>query len=53
MHASHGEVRKKIAGGAWSDETQQDVHKAIEGFAEDFGYDLDEEGEALEEAAAA
>jgi len=53
MHSEHGELRKKIAGGDWSDETQQAVHAAVESFAKDFGYDLDEEGEPLEEAAAA
>src|SRR5438874_1237887 len=53
MHAAHADVRKKIAGGDWSDETQQAVHKAVEAFAADFGYDLDEEGEPLEEATAA
>src|SRR3989449_3936972 len=52
-HAAHADVRKKIAGGDWSDETQEAVHKAVEAFAADFGYDLDEEGEPLEEAAAA
>ena len=36
-----------------ADETQQQVNDAVAGFAADFGYDLDEEGEPLEEAAAA
>ncbi|HWX75397.1 MAG TPA: F0F1 ATP synthase subunit alpha, partial [Solirubrobacteraceae bacterium] len=53
MHASHGEVRTKIAGGDWSDEVQKEVDQAVAAFAADFGYDLDEEGEPLEEAAAA
>jgi F-type H+/Na+-transporting ATPase subunit alpha len=53
MHASHGELRAKIAGGDWSDETQTQVHDAVSSFAEDFGYDLDEEGEPMEEATAA
>src|SRR5205823_1123620 len=53
MHSEHGELRKKIAGGDWSDETQEAVHAAVESFVQDFGYDLDEEGEPLEEAAAA
>jgi F-type H+-transporting ATPase subunit alpha len=48
-HAQHGEVREKIAGGDWSEETQQGVHKAVEAFAVDFGFDLDEEGQPLEE----
>ena len=53
MHAAHADVRKTIAGGDWSDEIQQAVHEAVEAFVADFGYDLDEEGEPLEEAAAA
>jgi F-type H+-transporting ATPase subunit alpha len=53
MHSEHADLRKKIAGADWSDETQQAVHAAVESFAQDFGYDLDEEGEPLEEAAAA
>ena len=49
MHAQHGEVRSKVAGGDWSDETQAAVRSAVESFASDFGYDLDEEGLPLEE----
>ncbi len=50
MHAQHGEVRAKIASGDWSDETQKAVHEAVQAFAEDFGYELDEEGQPLEDA---
>jgi len=53
MRSQHDEIRAKIAGGDWSDETQQAVHAAVEAFGQDFGYDLDVEGEPLEEAAAA
>jgi len=53
MHASHGQVRTKIASGDWSDEVQKEVDDAVAAFAADFGYDLDEEGEPLEEATAA
>jgi len=53
MHSEHAELRKKIAGADWSDDTQEAVHAAVEAFASDFGYDLDEEGEPLEEATAA
>jgi len=49
-HAQLGEVRTKIREGDWSDETQKAVHDAVEAFAGDFGYDLDEEGQPLEEA---
>ena len=38
---------KKIAGGDWSDETQKALDDAVAQFAEDFGYDLDEEGQPL------
>jgi F-type H+-transporting ATPase subunit alpha len=53
MHSQHDDLRKKIAAGDWSDETQEALRQAVTTFAEDFGYDLDEEGEPLEEAAAA
>ena len=49
MHSQHGELLEKIAGGDWSEETQKAVHDAVEAFAEDFGYDLDEEGQPLED----
>jgi F-type H+-transporting ATPase subunit alpha len=49
MRGSEGELLKKIAGGDWSDETQQAVEQAVSTFAEDFGFDLDEEGHPLEE----
>jgi F-type H+-transporting ATPase subunit alpha len=52
-HAEHGDLREKIAGGDWSDETQSALKKAVESFAADFGYDLDEEGQALQETVAA
>jgi F-type H+-transporting ATPase subunit alpha len=50
-HAQHSDLRTKIAGGDWSDETQKGVHDAVESFAADFGYDLDEEGQPLEDDA--
>src|SRR5437764_1594691 len=42
------ELLKKIAGGDWSDGTQEEVDKVVKEFAEEFGYDLDEEGHPLE-----
>ncbi|HTQ67710.1 MAG TPA: F0F1 ATP synthase subunit alpha [Solirubrobacteraceae bacterium] len=51
-HAVLADARKKIAAGDWSEETQKEVHDAVESFASDFGYDLDEEGQPLEEATA-
>jgi F-type H+/Na+-transporting ATPase subunit alpha len=52
-HARHQELRATIAGGDWSQETQDAVKQAVGEFAEDFGYDLDEEGQPLEEDAVA
>jgi F-type H+-transporting ATPase subunit alpha len=49
MHAQHRELVERIAAGEWSDEVQQEVHGAISTFAQDFGYDLDEEGDPLDE----
>ncbi len=51
MHSEHADIGAKIAGGDWSQETQKAVHDAVETFARDFGYDLDEEGQPLDEDA--
>jgi F-type H+/Na+-transporting ATPase subunit alpha len=51
IESAHGEepdLLKKIAGGDWSDDTQDKLKQAIGRFAEDFGYDLDEEGHPIE-----
>jgi len=47
MHAQHRDLRDKIQQGEWSDELQKELHRAVSTFAEDFGYDLDEEGHPL------
>ncbi len=47
LHAEAADTLSKIAGGDWSDETQDALKKAIAGFADDFGYDLDEDGQPL------
>ncbi len=44
MHSQHASVREKISGGDWSEGTQTVLRGAVEAFAQDFGYDLDEEG---------
>jgi F-type H+-transporting ATPase subunit alpha len=49
MHSQGQEVREKIAGGDWSEETQGSIRDAVDAFAQDFGYDLDEEGQPLED----
>jgi len=50
MQGEHDDLREKIAGGDWKDDTQEAVKAAIAGFADDFGYDLDEEGQPLDDA---
>jgi F-type H+-transporting ATPase subunit alpha len=49
VHSEHSDVLDKIRGGDWSDETQESLRKAVGDFADDFGYDLDEEGQPLDE----
>jgi F-type H+/Na+-transporting ATPase subunit alpha len=49
VRGNEPELLKKIAEGDWSDETQNALDKAVEQHAEDFGFDLDEEGHPLEE----
>src|SRR6187200_2579069 len=45
LHADAPDTLEKIAGGDWSDETQQALRSSIEQFLDDFGYDLDEDGQ--------
>jgi F-type H+-transporting ATPase subunit alpha len=49
MKSGSDDLRKKIAGGEWGDETEESLKGAIQQFAEDFGYDLDEEGQPLDD----
>ena len=49
LHSQHPELREKINGGDWSDETQKAVADTLDAFAADFGFDLDEEGQPLED----
>ena len=49
LHAENEDVLKKIGEGDWSDETQESLKRSVAEFADDFGYDLDEEGQALDE----
>ncbi len=49
VHSEHDELRKKIADGEWEDGLESELHDAIESFADDFGYDLDEEGNELDD----
>jgi F-type H+/Na+-transporting ATPase subunit alpha len=49
LRSESRDVLEAIAGGDWSDDTQEKTRAALEQYADDFGYDLDEEGGALEE----
>jgi F-type H+-transporting ATPase subunit alpha len=49
VRGNEPELLQKIAEGDWSDDTQGQVEKAVNQFAEDFGFDLDEEGHPLDE----
>ncbi len=49
VRSNEPDLLKSIAGGDWSDDTQSQLEKAINRFAEDFGYDLDEEGHPMNE----
>jgi F-type H+-transporting ATPase subunit alpha len=52
LRSAHVDVLDKIKGGDWKDDTQEALKSAISGFGDDFGYDLDEDGQPLEGAAA-
>jgi len=47
LHTEAAETLAKVRGGDWSDETQSALKATIAEFADDFGYDLDEEGQPL------
>jgi F-type H+-transporting ATPase subunit alpha len=49
MRSENSDLLATIEGGDWEDGTVQSLDKAIKEFAEDFGYDLDEDGQPLEE----
>jgi F-type H+-transporting ATPase subunit alpha len=49
VHSEHSDLLEKIRGGDWSDETQEGLRNGVAEFADDFGYDLDEEGQPLDE----
>ncbi len=43
------DVLEQVAEGDWSDQTQEALDKIVSDFADDFGYDLDEEGEPMDD----
>jgi F-type H+-transporting ATPase subunit alpha len=48
LHAHAQDTLKAIEGGDWSEETQQQLDEVVKTFSEDYGYDLDEEGQPLD-----
>jgi F-type H+/Na+-transporting ATPase subunit alpha len=53
FHSEGADLRAKVQGGDWSDETVEQMKQLAGEFADDYGYDLDEEGQPLEEGAGA
>jgi F-type H+-transporting ATPase subunit alpha len=49
VHSEGGEVLEAVSRGEWSDETQSRLRDIVKEYTDDFGYDLDEEGQPLEE----
>jgi F-type H+-transporting ATPase subunit alpha len=50
-HAQHKDLREKIAAGEWTDEVQDQLRKVLGDYAEGFGYELDEDGQPIDEDA--
>jgi F-type H+-transporting ATPase subunit alpha len=51
MRAEQQELRQRLARGDWDEEIERELDAAVKDFADDFGYDLDEEGLPLDESA--
>jgi F-type H+-transporting ATPase subunit alpha len=49
LHSEHDDLMQKVAGGDWDDSIEEQLGKAIAEAIDDFGPDLDEEGNPLEE----
>jgi F-type H+/Na+-transporting ATPase subunit alpha len=49
VRGNEPELVKAIAGGDWSDGTQAQLENAVGTYADDFGYDLDEEGHPIDD----
>jgi F-type H+-transporting ATPase subunit alpha len=49
LRSENSDLLEKIAGGDWDDSTVEALESAIKDYAEDFGYDLDEDGQPLDE----
>ncbi len=48
LRAESQDLLEALGGGDWSDGTQGALKAKVAEFADDFGYDLDEEGQAVE-----
>jgi F-type H+/Na+-transporting ATPase subunit alpha len=51
FHAEHQDLLERLAAGGWDEDIERELDAAVKSFAEDFGYDFDEEGLALDEDA--
>ncbi len=51
IRADQSELREQITSGDWSDEVQETLRGAVTQFAQDFGFDLDEEGHPIDQDA--
>jgi F-type H+-transporting ATPase subunit alpha len=49
MHSENADLLEKIAGGQWEDEIEQALRDAVAEFADDFGYDFDEDGAPIDD----
>jgi F-type H+-transporting ATPase subunit alpha len=49
IRSENSELLERLAGGEWDDSTQSELDSAVKEYADDFGYDLDEEGQPLED----
>jgi len=49
FRAEQQDLGKKIAAGEWTDEIQQALDAFVKDFANDFGFDLDEEGQPVDD----
>jgi F-type H+/Na+-transporting ATPase subunit alpha len=49
FHAEHRDLLKQLAAGEWEDEIEGQLDAAVKEFANDFGYDLDEEGLTMDQ----
>ena len=49
FRAEQAELLEKIDGGDWSDDIQAALDAAVKEYADDFGFDLDEEGQPMDD----